>query len=96
MDLPLNELGQAYFVFIFSEKNITALVASRSKRRVPYACRCCFRLYPSSTLGHGCDVCQQRMKAKDAKAWRCKVCDFDLCRSCYDKKVCDVLMTFCI
>lgn len=45
------------------------------------------RLYPSRMPGHRCDVCRQRIKTEDAKAWRCKLCDFDLCRSCYDKKV---------
>ncbi|CAN0128173.1 unnamed protein product, partial [Ectocarpus fasciculatus] len=40
------------------------------------------RLYPGSTAGHRCDICQQRIKSQDAKAWRCKLCDFDLCRSC--------------
>ncbi|CAN0469863.1 unnamed protein product, partial [Laminaria digitata] len=45
------------------------------------------RLFPATVPGHRCDVCQQRVKAKDGKAWRCRPCDFDLCRSCFDKKV---------
>ncbi|CAN0106637.1 unnamed protein product [Ectocarpus sp. 13 AM-2016] len=45
------------------------------------------RLFPGSMAGHRCDMCQQRIKSQDAKAWRCKLCDFDLCRSCYEKKV---------
>eukprot|EP00903_Cladosiphon_okamuranus_P007814 g7560.t1 len=44
------------------------------------------RLYPASIIGHQCDMCSQRIETNDAKAWRCKLCDFDLCRSCYDKK----------
>eukprot|EP00903_Cladosiphon_okamuranus_P007815 g7561.t1 len=44
------------------------------------------RLFPASIPGHRCDLCSQRIKTNDAKAWRCKLCDFDLCRSCYDKK----------
>ncbi|CAB1110551.1 ABC [Ectocarpus sp. CCAP 1310/34] len=44
------------------------------------------RLFPGSMAGHRCDICQQRIKSQDAKAWRCKLCDFDLCRSCYEKK----------
>lgn len=44
------------------------------------------RLFPAAMPGHRCDVCSLRVKT-DTKAWRCKLCDFDLCRSCYDKKV---------
>lgn len=49
------------------------------------------RLYPASMAGHRCDVCRQRIKTEDSKAWRCKLCDFDLCRLCYEKKVRGIL-----
>lgn len=45
------------------------------------------RLYPRNSPGHWCDVCHERIKSENGKAWRCKLCNFDLCRSCYDKKV---------
>ncbi len=39
--------------------------------------------------GHRCDVCGQRIKSSkdNAKAWSCKLCDFDLCQACHNKKV---------
>jgi len=33
---------------------------------------------------HTCDLCGQR--CKDGRAFRCKLCDFDLCMICYSKK----------
>lgn len=45
------------------------------------------RLYPETEKAHVCDVCRVRMKTGRGKAWRCKLCDFDLCQSCYEKKV---------
>lgn len=44
------------------------------------------RLHPLRTLtGHYCDVCSQRMKGA-GRSYRCKLCDFDLCKSCFSKK----------
>jgi hypothetical protein len=33
---------------------------------------------------HWCDLCGQQIK--DSRAFRCKLCDFDLCMICYSKK----------
>jgi uncharacterized membrane protein len=43
------------------------------------------KLHLSQTLdSHWCDLCGQQIK--DSRAFRCKLCDFDLCMICYLKK----------
>mmetsp|Transcript_25777 Transcript_25777/g.38159 ORF Transcript_25777/g.38159 Transcript_25777/m.38159 type:complete len:725 (+) Transcript_25777:119-2293(+) len=43
------------------------------------------RLHLHATMaGHWCDVCSTQIK--DGRAFRCKLCDFDLCVRCYSRK----------
>eukprot|EP01038_Epipyxis_sp_PR26KG_P016156 gene16156-21962_t len=43
------------------------------------------KLHLHLSLGsHWCDLCGQQ--CKDGRAFRCKLCDFDLCMVCYSKK----------
>ena len=38
----------------------------------------------TSLASHWCDLCHQQ--CKEGRAFRCKLCDFDLCMVCYSKK----------
>jgi hypothetical protein len=38
----------------------------------------------SALAGHWCDLCGQRIAA--GSAFRCKLCDYDLCMDCYSKR----------
>ena len=39
----------------------------------------------TSLAYHWCDLCSVRIKGSDG-AWRCKLCDFDMCRTCASRQ----------